>query len=216
MSSNVFFSKIKRKGIFFCITSFFCKSASFLRGFFYKNLLGTKFLFEIGASPKIRGMRNISIGKQCKFGSFFWLEAVDHYYGQKLNPNIEIGNDVVINDFVHIAAVNSVKIGDRCLIASKVLITDHSHGIYDGSDQSSPAEPPVFRKLSSKKGVIIGENVWLGEYVSVLPGAIIGDGVIVGANSIVVGELPANTICVGSPAKPIKCFSFETNTWNSI
>lgn len=208
--------KIKKKGVFFCMVSFFYKSVSFLRGWIYTKLLGTKFIFEIGISPKIRGKHNIYIGKRCRFGSFFWLEAVDDYYGQNLNPNINIGDDVVINDFVHIAAVNSVKIGDGCLIASKVLITDHSHGVYDGSDQSCPTEPPVFRKLSSKKGIVIGKNVWLGESVSVLQGAIIGDGVIVGANSIVVGELPANTICVGSPAKPVKCFSFETNTWNLI
>lgn len=216
MILNYFFSKIKKDGVFLCLTSLFYKIVSFSRGLFYKSLLGNKFFFEIGLSPKIKGKRNVSIGKKCRFGNFFWLEAVDHYYGQKLTPNIYIGDNVVINDFVHIAATNSVKIGNGCLIASKVLITDHSHGIYNGHDQSSPKEPPVLRKLSSKKGVVIGENVWLGEYVSVLPGAIIGDGVIVGANSTVVGELPANTICVGSPAKPIKYFSFETNTWNLI
>ncbi|MOA29987.1 Streptogramin A acetyltransferase [compost metagenome] len=85
--------------------------------------------------------------------------------------------------------------------------------MYSGAKQSSPAEPPALRKLYSKGAVFIGENVWLGEYVSILPGARIGDGVIVGANSTVSGELPANTICVGSPARPVKIFSSEKNAW---
>jgi lipopolysaccharide O-acetyltransferase len=61
--------------------------------------------------------------------------------------------------------------------------------------------------------VAIEDNVWLGEFVSVLPGVTIGKGSIVGANSVVSKNLPPYVIAVGTPAKPIKKFNFETNKW---
>lgn len=207
--------KLKRNGLFFFCVLIFQRISVLCRGLIYRYLLGWKFSFELGGGAKIKGGKYIFVGDKCRFGDFFWMEAVEDYYGQVLTPKIFIGDGVVVNDFVHIAAANSVTIGAGCLIASKVLIIDHAHGVYFGNNQSSPGEPPALRRLGSKS-VEIGENVWLGEYVSVLPGAKIGSGVIVGANSTVVGELPPNTICVGSPAKPVKAYSFETKTWNSI
>ena len=52
--------------------------------------------------------------------------------------------------------------------------------------------------------IIIGNNVWLGGHVTVLPGVRIGDNTIVGAGSVVTKSLPANVIAVGNPARVIK------------
>jgi lipopolysaccharide O-acetyltransferase len=49
-----------------------------------------------------------------------------------------------------------------------------------------------------------------------LPGVTIGKGTIVGANSVVAKSLPANVIAIGTPAKPIKKFNFETSRWEKI
>ena len=71
------------------------------------------------------------------------------------------------------------------------------------------------RSLSSKS-VIIKDNVWLGEHVSVLPGVTIGENSIIGANSVVTKSIPANSIAVGIPAKVIKQFNFETKRWEKV
>jgi lipopolysaccharide O-acetyltransferase len=112
--------------------------------------------------------------------------------------------------------MESVIIGNNVLLASKIYISDCSHGCYSGNvNDSNPDTLPVDRPLFSNP-IIIEDNVWLGEFVSVLPGVTIGKGTIVGANSVVSKSLPPNVIAVGSPAKPIKKFNFQTSRWEKI
>jgi acetyltransferase-like isoleucine patch superfamily enzyme len=90
------------------------------------------------------------------------------------------------------------------------------HGSYAGNENdSNPNITPAERKLFSNP-IIIEDNVWLGEFVSVLPGVKIGKGTIVGANSVVSKSLPDYVIAVGSPAKPIKKFNFQNSRWEKI
>lgn len=124
---------------------------------------------------------------------------------------LHIGNNCKIGDQVHLAASENVTIGDDCLMASHVYISDTSHG----SDLDSPLTPPDSRPLSSNP-VRIGDRVWIGEGVCVLPGAKIGDGCIIGAHAVVKGEIPANSIAVGAPAKVVKQYNFQTNRWEKV
>lgn len=126
-----------------------------------------------------------------------------------------IGKNVQLNDYVHIAVSDEVSIGDNTLIASKVFISDHNHGLYTGSNQSNPNEYPINRILNSKK-VVIGKNVWIGEYVCILPGVTIGDGAIIGAMSVVTKDIPKNSIAVGSPAIVIKEYDLINQIWVKI
>jgi lipopolysaccharide O-acetyltransferase len=129
---------------------------------------------------------------------------------------IKFGDRVQINDYVHISAIESVKIGDDVLIASHVYISDNSHGSYKGdSCDSSPDVPPVKRPYLVAP-VEIGNRVWIGEGVMIMPGVTIGEGCIVGAHSVVTKSLPPNTISVGSPAKPIKRWDNNANHWIKI
>ena len=131
-------------------------------------------------------------------------------------PVLRIGRHVQLNDAVHIGAVERVEIGDHTLIASRVFISDHNHGIYNERDiGSNPTVPPVERPLVSKP-VKIGCNVWIGEQVCILPGVTIGDGAIVGAGSIVTKDVPARSIVVGNPAKVIRMFDEEIGEWVRI
>ena len=160
----------------------------------------------------IRGKSFMKIGSGFTTGVGCRLEA----YPEKDNKVLVIGDNFQMNDYVHITAMESVKIGENVLFASKIYISDCSHGSYAGDENdSSPLEIPKNRKMVSKP-VTIEDNVWLGEFVSVLPGVTIGKGTIVGANSVVSKNLPPNVIAVGSPAIPIKKYNFETQKWEKI
>lgn len=159
----------------------------------------------------IRNKHNIIIGKNFTSGFGCRLES----YSSN-TCSITIGENVQINDYVHITGLSSVKIGNGVLMASKIYISDCSHGSYGGDDNdSNPISSPASRPLFSKP-VIIEDNVWLGEFVSVLPGVRIGKGTIVGANSVVSKSLPEFVIAVGTPAKPIKKYNFQNLRWEKI
>jgi acetyltransferase-like isoleucine patch superfamily enzyme len=157
----------------------------------------------------IRNKKNIYLGEKLTTGVGCRFEA----YPIENEIVLRIGNNVQINDYVHITAMQNVYIGNNVLLASKIYISDCSHGSYNGDqNDTDPEIAPIDRKLFAKQ-VIIEDNVWLGEFVSVLPGVTIGKGTIVGANSVVTKSLPPYIIAVGSPAVPIKIFNFENKKW---
>ena len=160
----------------------------------------------------LRGKKFIQVSKGFTTGVGCRIEA----YPETDKKVLFFGENFQMNDYVHITAMQSVKIGNNVLLASKIYISDCSHGTYSGNENDShPDSIPHDRPLSSKP-VVIEDNVWLGEFVSVLPGVTIGKGSIVGANSVVSKSLPPYVIAVGTPAKPIKKFNFETNKWEKI
>ncbi|WP_017494976.1 DapH/DapD/GlmU-related protein [Flavobacterium sp. WG21] len=160
----------------------------------------------------IRGKSGIIGGKNLTTGINLRIDIIN---SKEKKSFLSIGNNVQINDYVHIGVSNGVTIGDNTLIASKVFISDHNHGNYSGENQSSPYEKPISRILESKE-VKIGKNVWIGEFVSILPGVTVGDGAIIGAMSVVTKDVPSNSIVVGSPAKVIKVYNEKEKKWESI
>lgn len=159
----------------------------------------------------IRNKKNIDFGKNLTTGRYCRIEA----YSNNSSNNFKIifGNNVQLNDNVHITAMEKVVIGNNVLMASKIYISDCSHGSYNGDiKDSNPSSKPSERIMITKP-VIIEDNVWLGEFVSVLPGVKIGKGAIIGSNSVVTKDIPANAIAVGSPARVIKKFNFNTERW---
>lgn len=158
----------------------------------------------------IRGKKKIEFGNNLTTGKYCRIEAYPKNGNEK---TIILGDNIEINDFVHITGCQSVKIGDNVLIAGKVYISDTAHGNYSGvNEQSSPEITPNNRPLFYKS-VEIKDNVWIGEGVSVLPGVIIGKGSIIGANSVVTKSIPDYCIAAGVPAKIIKKYNFETKKW---
>jgi acetyltransferase-like isoleucine patch superfamily enzyme len=159
----------------------------------------------------IRGKRWIVLGPNFSCGRGLRMDALGNPSTE--GPLIRIGADVRLNDYVHIGAIDSISIGNRVLIASKVFITDHDHGAYGkGGVHTDPRIPPNDRKLSSAP-VVIEDDVWLGEFVSVLAGARIGKGSIIGTMSTVIGVIPPYSIAVGSPARVVKQYDFESRSW---
>ena len=126
-----------------------------------------------------------------------------------------VGRNCRMGDRVHIAALEKVAIGDNCLIASNVFISDLSHGSYHGYSQVSPNIAPEDRKLVSAP-VEIGDNVWIGEGVCILMGVRIGSGSVIGAHSVVTKDVPPETIVVGAPARVVRRYYHDDSSWKHV
>ncbi|MBQ6072370.1 MAG: acyltransferase [Bacteroidales bacterium] len=146
------------------------------------------------------GEKYVSLGKDVTVGKHVQLTAWDRFLDQRFTPSIVIGDGCSIGDGAHITAVNCIELGKNVLTGKYVLITDNSHG---GADPSMLSVAPNRRPVVSKGPVIIGDNVWIGEKASILPGVRIGDGAIIGAGAVVTKDVPAGHMAVGVPARVI-------------
>jgi len=146
----------------------------------------------------IRGKNFFHYGSGLTLGRSNRFEIFSNSFNK--NPALVIGKNVQINDFNHIGCMNSIEIGDDCLLGSRITIIDHNHGDYKKISASDLDKKPIDRKYEIKS-VIIGKNVWVGDNVVILPGSKIGDNVVIGAGSVVRGEFATNSLIVGNPAK---------------
>ncbi len=144
------------------------------------------------------------------------------------NPNIEIGEYTIYNDFVNDPCdfeknnvlyhypINGdkLKIGKFCSIAcgSKFLFTSANHTLGSLSTYTFPIffdewglDAKNIRSAWDNKGdIVIGNDVWIGYEAVILSGVTIGDGAIIGTRAVVTKDVPPYTIVGGVPAKPIR------------
>ena len=112
-----------------------------------------------------------------------------------MEKNIHIGNNFTANFNLTILDINEVHIGDNVMIDPNVTITTVGH----------PLSPKKRRDhIGQAKKIIIGNDIWLGANVTILPGVTIGDNVVVGAGAVVTKDIPDNSLALGVPAKVVK------------
>lgn len=143
---------------------------------------------------------NVIIGKGCE------IKGKLYSYGE---GKITIGNNCFMNASSYIGAMESVSIGNDVIIATNVRIFDNNN---------HPTSPKARREMSHSdfygdlwswkyaehKPVVIGDNVWIGEYSAILKGVTIGKGSIVASHSVVTKDVPEYTIVAGNPARVVK------------
>jgi acetyltransferase-like isoleucine patch superfamily enzyme len=166
--------------------------------------------FKIGLRPKVWGRFSIQIfqGGRLEIGDEFHLVSDPKRSGITLFSRgqftvfsggvIKIGNHVGLNGTA-ITSKCCVEIGDGTIIGPNVVIVDSDfHNIW----------PPESRwEASSSKAdkeVSIGSNVWVGMNTIILKGSRIGDNSVIGAGSVVRGEIPADCIAAGNPAQVVR------------
>lgn len=164
---------------------------------FKKVGIGTRFEYPLYT----RGGKNIQIGNNCFFFRSCEINAWHEYKGYKYSPQIIIGNNCQFGPGTHITCCNNIIIKDGILTGANVIISDNNHGLLSKDDLEIE---PRMRELSSKGEIIIEENVWIGDKVSILSGVHIGQHSIIAANSVVTHDVPACTIVAGVPAKIIR------------
>lgn len=87
---------------------------------------------------EVLGPEYIEIGEGCGFGRRLRLCAYNNYVNQSFTPKLSIGNGVHIGNDCHIGCIDSIKIGDGVLMASRITILDHFHGSITRQDFFTP------------------------------------------------------------------------------
>ena len=145
--------------------------------------------------------RFIEIGENTMIGPHVALSA-GMAPGQEClsQPVVRIGDRCLIGRSSGIVGHFSIDIGDDVWTGHHVYITDQNHG-YDNVDI------PISQQSMPEQPVRIGSGSWLGHGTVVLPGADIGEHVVIGANSVVTGSIPSFSVAVGAPARVVKSMS---------
>lgn len=157
---------------------------------------------QIGQNFSIINPDGISIGDNFSGGCDIALWSWNAVNIQGDDCKLIIKDNVSITDRCIISAANRIEIGNGCLLGRDTFITDNSHGENISIDELNIS--PHKRNIFSKGTVIIGDNVWTGKNVCIMPNVKIGNGAIIGANSVVTHNIPPYSVAVGSPAKVIK------------
>lgn len=163
------------------------------------RLEAKKLLFELNRlHPNKQEERNAIFVKLFdKIGERFVIESPFHCdYGY----NIEIGDDFYSNINLTILDGAKVKIGNHVFIAPNVGIYTAGHPL--NVEQRNAG-------LEYAYPITIGDNVWIGAGVNILPNVTIGDNCVIGAGSVVNRSIPANSLAVGNPCKVIRSINQE-------
>jgi maltose O-acetyltransferase len=127
------------------------------------------------------------VGEGC-----FYLDVIVWLNGDR----VELGDQVGFNYGCYVNGYGGLRIGDRTIVGPYAMIHTANHGF--------APERPIVDQGWTEEPVQIGADCWIGMGVCILPGARVGDGCVVGAGSVVSGELEPNCIAVGNPARAIR------------
>ena len=187
----------------------------FLRGIWFALITDCKFPSFVGknlciySSSCLHAGSNLFIGDFCFFNfysthgvylgnnvtirEFGWIQLTSSFD----NPGnyIRIGDNTYIGPRSYIGAGGAIIIGKKCQIGANVSFIAESHHYKDGEE--------IFNQQTSRKGIKIGDDCWIGNNVVVLDGVSIGSGCVVGASAVVTKSLPDNSVAVGVPARII-------------
>jgi putative colanic acid biosynthesis acetyltransferase WcaF len=111
--------------------------------------------------------------------------------------NLDFADGVTIGDHVILYSLGVIRIGARS------FVSQYGH-LCAGTHDATRSDYPLVREP-----ITIGEDVWIAADAFVGPGVTIGDRAILGARASAFGDLPADMICVGNPARPVKSREFR-------
>jgi len=165
--------------------------ASVRHGFF----LVIELLLKVCILPKLRArllsLLGAQIGRNVRIYSCRLINLESGFQNLKVADDVHIGTDCLLD------LKGPIVIGRGSTLSPRVMIISHSD---PGSAHGSPLAK---RYPPAALGVQIGDFCWLGANVSVLSGSRIGSGTVVGAMSLVKGDLSPDIVCGGIPARPL-------------
>ena len=175
-----------------------------------------RMFYQMGSHSSIhppfftRNPQYMELGHHVSIGPYCRIEVHPAPVRSKApKPFLQIGNRVRLEHGVNVSCHQSLIIEDEVLIAGGCYIGDNNHSM-------DPEGPRYLLQPLSGSPVVIERGVWLGQNVCVLAGSRIGERSIIGAGSVVNGHIPPFSIAVGSPAKVVKQYCFETKEWKKV
>ena len=172
---------------------------AWMDGLSEERLENKKRIYQYNHLPPEQWNEQVDLLKRIlgKIGDEVYIEPPFHCdYGY----NIEVGENFYANYNLVILDVGKVRIGKNVMFAPNVSIYTAGHPVHPDS-RNSGYEYGI--------DITIGDNVWIGGNVCVLPGVKIGDNVVIGAGSVVTKDLPDNVIAVGNPCRVIRKITKE-------
>ncbi|HTR76251.1 MAG TPA: acyltransferase [Solirubrobacterales bacterium] len=143
-----------------------------------------------------RGLElEVSRRGRVSFGRFVWIG--DRTKIRCHEGEVEIGAKTVMGQECTISAYQRVRIGEQCVIADRAMFIDFDHGVVE-------TERPIRLQGIYKRDVEVGSNVWIGYGACVLRGVRVGDNAVIGTNSVVTKDVPANAVVGGIPARVLR------------
>jgi acetyltransferase-like isoleucine patch superfamily enzyme len=121
--------------------------------------------------------------------------------------DVFIGNNVGVG--LSNVIIGPVKLGNYVMLAQNIVISGLNHGYEDINI------PPRIQKVIAKQ-IIIEDDVWIGANCVITAGVTIGKHTVIGAGSVVTKDIPQFSVAVGNPARVIKKYNFETNSWGKL
>lgn len=161
---------------------------------------------HFGANVQVIGLNNVEIGNGTVIGEHSWLNVCQ----RDEQVRLRIGKDVLIGRQSMISTGGFLNIGDYCLLAPRVYISDADH-IFDDI-----TKPVISQGATLNRRLTIEANCWLGINSAIIGGITIGFGCVVAAGAIVNKDIPPLSVVVGAPARIIKMYNPRTSTWESI
>lgn len=152
---------------------------------------------------RIFGCQFISLSERVTLHSGAYIAVLTDI---ERDPQLKIGSGATIGNHAHIVATRCIEIGADVLVADRVYIADNRHGYED------PGKPVIQQALVQLAEVHIGPGTWIGENACII-GCSIGRNCVIGANSVVIRNVPDHCIAVGAPAVIVKRYCRQTGSW---
>lgn len=160
----------------------------------------------IDKSVHIVGLNNIKIGSNNIISDDSWLNVNDRTDGK---VGIEVGDGCYIGKRNFFTSAAKITLKDYFMSGINCSFLGSDHVI------DEPLKPYIHTGTTNDTSIYIGTNVWFGANVTVIGDVRIGHGSIVGANSLVLKDIPPFSIAVGNPAKVIKRYDFDNKKWTT-
>lgn len=158
---------------------------------------------------KITNKKHIHIGHHVSFDKDLRMEAICSKEKQTFSPHLKIGSYTHAEQRCQIFCANSVNIGRHVIISSDVYITDVFH-------EYSDIKLDILEQPLNAGITVIGDYCFIGTGVKIIKPVHIGTHAIIGANSVVVKDIPSYCVVAGNPARIIKKYNFQTDKWEPL
>jgi len=158
---------------------------------------------SFGKNVQIIGMKNVRIGEGSCVSDDVWINVCIRDDKVRMN----IGRCVLIGRQSMISTGGYLEIGDYCVFAPRVYVSDADHVFAD------VRTPIIWQGATTGRSVVVEENCWLGVNSVISGNLTIGRGSVVAANSVVLNDVPPFCVVAGTPARIVKILNSQTGHW---